>query len=98
MESIDILVLCLEIKHQRRKRSGDNEIVVEAWIGGVRSAWHLQDHLLKHLICWSWSLVSYSEQIFPPLPDVLVDGSRTEFLAQEAAPQKESALHQLDYT
>ena len=58
MENIDILVLCLEIKHQRRKMSGDNEIVVEAWIGGVRSAWHLQDHLPKHLICWSWSLVS----------------------------------------
>ena len=77
----------LAIKYQRRKRSGDNEIVVEAWIGGVRSAWHLQDHLQKDLICWSWSLVSCGEQIFSPLPDVLVDGSRTEFLAQEATPQ-----------
>ena len=80
------------------KSSGDNEIVVKAWIGGVRSAWHLQDHLPKDQRCWSWSLVSCGEQIFSALPDVLVDRSRTEFLAQEAVPQKESALHQLECT
>lgn len=39
-----ILHLC-NWPDQMRKRSGDNEIVVEAWIGGVCSAWHLQDHL-----------------------------------------------------
>ena len=42
--------------------------------------------------------MSCGEQISSPLSDVLVDGSQKEFHAQEGAPQRESALHQLECT
>ena len=80
--------------HHGRKRSGDDQVVVEAWIWGVGRAWNLQNHLdPDFFLCLQASVEGNV-----PFREGLAGESQKQFHEQGEPHQSELARRQQECT